>query len=165
MTSRPSWCPAMYDPIPDLAALVDGAAALLSQGRGVLLADVMLRLRAGLLLDDPGRGDITTEAAIREALGQPAMPQAPDSAFAYIDPHPGEIARHRDLPVISAATAVMSNMKLMNYYTWIWPESRVQEVRRRLLKLAGNLPESEREKMPAWLLREIHSDLREKPGD
>lgn len=166
-----------YDPIPDLAGLFDGLTALFDQARGgatnadlsfglgLLAADVHhARLRGGLLLDEPGHGAVTTEAAIREALGQQVIPPpVPDSTFAYIDSHPGEIARHRDLPVTNAATAVTSWTALENYYRSIWPDDRYQAVRRRLLTLAGNLPGSEREKMPAWLLRLIHSDLRE-PG-
>lgn len=69
-----------YDPIPDLAALVDGLEAVASAGTlgspnsvlleklGYLLTGPYARLRGGLLLDEPGHEAESTEQAIREAL-------------------------------------------------------------------------------------------------
>lgn len=62
-----------YDPIGDLAALVDGLHGISAGDRmedvlGRLLAGPYARLRGGLLLDEPGREAITTPDAIREAL-------------------------------------------------------------------------------------------------
>ena len=71
-----------YDPIPDLAALIDELRAVAASGTGPdhhyhsglvqrlvdLLAGPYARLLGGLLLDEPGREHIITEAAIREAL-------------------------------------------------------------------------------------------------
>jgi hypothetical protein len=173
----------MYDPIPDLAALIDGFTALLDQGRsGASNADLAFRLgmlagdrpwsrlRGGLLLDDPGHEDVTTEQAIRTALAQ-AQAGYPGPLPVSGDPYawtptggmagPGAV---RDLPVIDADTAVMSYSKLINHYQKTWPEERTREVRRRLLDLAAALPESERERMPAWLLTAIHTDRREQPS-
>lgn len=155
----------MYDPIPDLAALLDGMQETGRSGGshaviGQMLTGPYARLRGGLLLDEPGRETVTTEQAIREALGQPVMPQVPDSTFAWIA-GAGSTGVTRDLPVISAATAVMSYHKLVSHYQRIWPEERTRAARRRLLELAGNLPEAEREKMPAWLLRVVRSGHQE----
>lgn len=68
MTSR-------YDPVPDLAALIDGLRRMTSRSGGaqvIALADLLTGpyagLRGGLLLDEPGRENVTTEQAIREAL-------------------------------------------------------------------------------------------------
>ena len=64
-----------YDPVPDLAALVNrvqdcaragGSPAIL----GEILTGPYARLRGGLLLDEPGRENVTTEQAIRTALIQ-----------------------------------------------------------------------------------------------
>lgn len=64
-----------YDPVPDLAALLDGVHDLAVAGAadglavlGALLTGPYARLRGGLLLDEPGRGHVTTATAVREAL-------------------------------------------------------------------------------------------------
>ena len=67
-----------YDPAPDLAALIDGLHACALAGEGGaeplirVVADLLCgpyaALRGGLLLDEPGREDISTEDAIREAF-------------------------------------------------------------------------------------------------
>ena len=65
-----------YDPVPDLAALIDGLRrAALQNNRdgtllilGGLLTGPYAGLRGGLLLDEPGREDVSTDGAIREAL-------------------------------------------------------------------------------------------------
>jgi hypothetical protein len=62
-----------YDPVPDLAALINGLHELARQGGSVpVLSEILLgpyaRLRGGLLLDDPGAGHVSTENAIHLAL-------------------------------------------------------------------------------------------------
>ena len=65
-----------YDPVPDLAALIDGLHdALATNGMNGCVSELIklaagpyAALRGGLLLDEPGREDISTEDAIREAL-------------------------------------------------------------------------------------------------
>jgi hypothetical protein len=63
-----------YDPIPDLAALIDGLHELAARGGdltvlGALLAGPYARLRGGLLLDEPTWEDPpSTEDAIRKLL-------------------------------------------------------------------------------------------------
>jgi len=67
-----------YDPIPDLAQLIDGLHdTAVSGARGqdahiealaCLLVGPYARLRGGLLLDEPGWDTPTTEEALREAL-------------------------------------------------------------------------------------------------
>lgn len=70
MTSR-------YDPVPDLAALIDGLRRMTSRSGGaqvIALADLLTGpyagLRGGLLLDEPGRENVSTADALREALGE-----------------------------------------------------------------------------------------------
>lgn len=68
MTSR-------YDPVPDLAALVDGLRDVARRGGdpaelGQLLGGAYAGLRGGLLLDEPGRENVSTADAIREALAE-----------------------------------------------------------------------------------------------
>ena len=65
-----------YDPVPDLAALIDGLHNTAGETDGSFwrrLGDLYSgpygRLRGGLLLDEPGREHVTTEAALREVLG------------------------------------------------------------------------------------------------
>jgi hypothetical protein len=71
-----------YDPIPDLAALIDGLHELArSSGSGIVLGEILAgpyaRLRGGLLLDEitwedpPG-----TEDALRELLAAPGTDPA-----------------------------------------------------------------------------------------
>lgn len=68
------------DPIPHLAALIDGLhrAALQNNRDGTLLilADLLTgpyaALRGGLLLDEPGWENMSTKDAIREALNAKA---------------------------------------------------------------------------------------------
>jgi hypothetical protein len=70
-----------YDPVPDLAALIDGLRRAAAQGNvdgtlyalGMLLTGPYSGLRGGLLLDEPGRENVSTEQAIREALAEFAM--------------------------------------------------------------------------------------------
>jgi len=65
-----------WDPIPHLAALIDGLRQLAAQDArdpdfgslASLLTGPYAALRGGLLLDEPGREGITTEAALREVL-------------------------------------------------------------------------------------------------
>ena len=65
-----------YDPVPDLAQLIDGlhdactdqAEGSFFRRMGDLMAGPYGRLRGGLLLDEPGCEDQGTEAALREAL-------------------------------------------------------------------------------------------------
>jgi len=65
-----------WDPVPHLAALIDGLRNLAAQDArdpdfgslASLLTGPYAALRGGLLLDEPGREDVTTEQAIREAL-------------------------------------------------------------------------------------------------
>jgi hypothetical protein len=65
-----------WDPVPDLAALIDGlhgAAEDPAEGSfwrrlGDLYAGPYGRLRGGLLLDEPGRERVSAEDALREAL-------------------------------------------------------------------------------------------------
>jgi hypothetical protein len=72
-----------WDPVPHLAALIDGlhdlavtAAQPDATNAGVvialggLLAGSYAALRGGLLLDEPGRENVSTEAALREALDE-----------------------------------------------------------------------------------------------
>jgi len=67
-----------YNPVPDLAALIDGLrrAALQNNRDGTLLvlADLLAgpysALRGGLLLDEPGRETMSTADAVREALAE-----------------------------------------------------------------------------------------------
>lgn len=75
-----------YDPIPDLAALIDGLeTAATIAGRdasnaqliiqlGGLLVGPYARLRGGLLLDEPG-WDVSTEDSIRAVLHPNPVPQ------------------------------------------------------------------------------------------
>jgi hypothetical protein len=74
--SRWHW-PPRYDPVPDLAALIDGLRELAAGVPGSfarrlsdLLTGPYAALRGGLLLDEPGRENVTTEQALREALNQ-----------------------------------------------------------------------------------------------
>jgi len=74
-------CPAcanQYDPVPHLAQLIQAGPDLArtadsSDKHRRLLASLLTgpwaALRGGLLLDEPGRQDITAEAALRELLG------------------------------------------------------------------------------------------------
>ena len=65
-----------WDPVPYLAALIDGLHAFASSAAdgpdfGIvasLVTGPYTALRGGLLLDVPGREDVTTEAALREVL-------------------------------------------------------------------------------------------------
>jgi hypothetical protein len=65
-----------WDPLPHLAALIDGLRQLAAQPAGdpdfgllaSLLTGPYAALRGGLLLDEPGREDVTAEDALREAL-------------------------------------------------------------------------------------------------
>lgn len=63
-----------YDPVPDLAGLIDGVQAVAGAESNLLTVLVNLltgpyaALRGGLLLDEPGREHLTTEEAIRSAL-------------------------------------------------------------------------------------------------
>lgn len=65
-----------YDPVPALAALIDGLHDVAEAGTqdglmralGHLLSGPYSGLRGGLLLDEPGREGVTAEAAIRQAL-------------------------------------------------------------------------------------------------
>jgi hypothetical protein len=68
-----------YDPIPDLAQLIEGMSglrAVMAQPAscrallGELLKGPYARLRGGLLLDEPGRENVSTEQAVREALAE-----------------------------------------------------------------------------------------------
>jgi hypothetical protein len=167
----------MYDPVDDLAELVDGLRAMAASEDlddmvtqlGVLAVGPYARLRSGLLLDEPGREGIPAAHAIREAIreaqerlhqladypvlmGVAAGPvPAEQGVFAYIPPAAGHYpVPARDLPVTSAATAAASYTKLVGHYQKIWPEDRTREVRKRLLELAGRLPRSERDKLPGW---------------
>jgi hypothetical protein len=75
-----------YDPIPDLAQLIDGletAASAAGLGAsntqliialGALLTGPYARLRGGLLLDEPG-WDVSTEDSIRAVLHPNPVPQ------------------------------------------------------------------------------------------
>ena len=173
-----------YDPIPDLAALIDGTQKFAGTNNDGDLVDLLTgplaRLRGGLLLDEPGREAVTTEQAIRDALAgaeaeiaaladeaergydvsrlAPSLPQSP---YAWMPPAPVtggyEPGHGPDLPVLDAATAVRSYVRLVSYYRLMWPEDRTRAVRKRLLELARDLPESERQKMPAWLLTAIRT--------
>ena len=76
---------APWDPVPHLAALIDGLQAVVSAGtdEGVwallvpLLTGPYAALRGGLLLDEPGRDHLSTEEALREVLApDPRMPRA-----------------------------------------------------------------------------------------
>jgi hypothetical protein len=68
--------PPAYDPVRDLAALIDGTGGLARQAtsasRQMLLGELLIgpytRLRGYLLLDEPGREHVTTEQALREVL-------------------------------------------------------------------------------------------------
>lgn len=67
--------PQQYDPIPDLAALIDGLQRMALAGNydrrqilGALLTGPYARLRGGLLLDEPDWDTLTTEEALRETL-------------------------------------------------------------------------------------------------
>jgi hypothetical protein len=68
--------PGSWDPIPYLASLIDGLRQVALQDSqdsfllrlGDLLAGPYSALRGGLLLDEPGRESISTEAALREVL-------------------------------------------------------------------------------------------------
>jgi len=67
-----------YDPVPDLAEVLDDLHRAASQGNtdgtlymlGALLSGPYTRLRGGLLLDEPGRENVSTEQAVREALAE-----------------------------------------------------------------------------------------------
>jgi hypothetical protein len=65
-----------YDPVPDLAALIDGitSMALAADGGRAVLGELLTgpyaRLRGGLLLDEPGYREMTTEQAVRLALDE-----------------------------------------------------------------------------------------------
>jgi hypothetical protein len=66
-----------YDPVRDLAALIDGLHELGSIGAlevvlGRILTSPYARLRGGLLLDEPSQGHLSTEDALRELLAGPA---------------------------------------------------------------------------------------------
>jgi hypothetical protein len=68
--------PSRFDPVPYLAALIDGlhdactdqAEGAFWRRLGELMSGPYGALRGGLLLDEPGREDQSTEDAIREAL-------------------------------------------------------------------------------------------------
>ena len=68
----------MYDPVPDLAQLIDGLRGTataddqnsLMVALAVLLHGPYARLRGGLLLDEPGWEDQSTADAIRIALDE-----------------------------------------------------------------------------------------------
>jgi hypothetical protein len=64
-----------WDPVPDLAALIDGLRELprvpadqMWGQLGDLYTGPYTRLRGGLLLDEPGREGTSTADAIRDAL-------------------------------------------------------------------------------------------------
>jgi hypothetical protein len=68
-----------WDPLPHLAALIDGLRQLAAQPAGDpdsvlteklawLLTGPYAALRGGLLLDEPGREGVATEEALREVL-------------------------------------------------------------------------------------------------
>jgi hypothetical protein len=65
-----------YDPIPDLAQLIDGLGTAAATGSsiqimiqlGALLVGPYARLRGGLLLDEPAWDAPTTEEALRAIL-------------------------------------------------------------------------------------------------
>ena len=66
-----------YDPVPDLAALIDGVSGMARQAAdesrrkllGAILTGPYAALRGGLLLDEPAWDDPPgTEQALREAL-------------------------------------------------------------------------------------------------
>ena len=71
---------ANWDPVPHLAALIDGVRQLLDgedkyatdiyDRIGALATGPYAALRGGLLLDEPGRETVSTEAALRTALGE-----------------------------------------------------------------------------------------------
>lgn len=71
-----------YDPVPDLAALIDGLHDLAAGASdatlphlfghiGDLLTGPYAGLRGGLLLDEPGQEAVTTETALRELIPVP----------------------------------------------------------------------------------------------
>ncbi len=68
--------PSRWDPVPHLAALIDGlreaALAENAPAADMAIADLLLgpyaRLRGGLLLDEPGREGLSTEQALREVV-------------------------------------------------------------------------------------------------
>lgn len=63
-----------YDLVPDLAALIDGLREAFSDPATPIASITKMflgpyaRLRRGLLLDEPGWDDVSTEESIREAL-------------------------------------------------------------------------------------------------
>ena len=61
-----------WDPLPHLAALIDGVGKFARTSNDRDLFELMIgpyaALRGGLLLDEPGRENVTTEAALRELL-------------------------------------------------------------------------------------------------
>jgi hypothetical protein len=68
-----------YDPVPDLAQLLNGMTDLLRTADdpaahvsllGTLALGPYARLRGGLLLDEPGYRELTAEQAIRLALDE-----------------------------------------------------------------------------------------------
>lgn len=71
-----------YDPIPDLAQLIDGLGTAAATGSsiqvmiqlGALLVGPYARLRGGLLLDEPG-WDVSTEDSIRAVLHLNEVPR------------------------------------------------------------------------------------------
>jgi hypothetical protein len=74
---------APWDPLPHLAALIDGLGGVVRSPGGPadrialahLLAGPYAALRGGLLLDEPGREHLSTEAALREALEGAEQPR------------------------------------------------------------------------------------------
>jgi hypothetical protein len=71
-----------YDPVPKLAALIDGLHDLAASGGnlavlGEILTGPYAGLRGGLLLDEPGREHMSTEAALRELLDENARGPLP----------------------------------------------------------------------------------------
>lgn len=62
-----------WDPVPYLAQLIDGVRRVALSGGdprdiAMLLSGPAAALRGGLLLDEPGREGMSTEAALREVL-------------------------------------------------------------------------------------------------
>lgn len=63
-----------YDPIPDLAALIDGLTRIAEGNRENLFRELSIlsspyvRLRGGLLLDEPSRANLNTEISLISAL-------------------------------------------------------------------------------------------------
>jgi hypothetical protein len=158
----------MYDPVPDLAALIEGMEAIVSAASlgasnsqivlrtGELAGGPYARLRSGLLLDEPGLEHLPVADALRDALDEARNPPRPpvpvvneETSYALTDP---AFDPPRDLPVVDASSAAISYVRLVNYYQKVWPEEKTRAVRERLLELARKLPEAERARMPGWLL-------------